>query len=149
MVAASVLESKLILIVEDNGEDYEVTRRALHKVGLSNPVLRCEDGDEALDYLFRRGRYTLPESSPRPGVILLDLNMPGTDGFEVLSEIKQDKELRRIPVVVLTTSSNPFDVQRSYDGGASSYIQKPVDLNGFIAAIRRFKEYWFETVFIP
>lgn len=149
MLPAVESQTKPILVVEDNGEDYETVLRAFKKVGISNPITRCEDGDEALDYLFRRGRYADAASSPQPGVILLDLNMPGTDGFEVLDEIKRDDELRKIPVVILTTSSSELDIDKSYRAGASSYIQKPVDLEGFIAAIRRFKEYWFDTAFLP
>ena len=135
-----------ILLVEDSPEDYETTQRALRRSGLKNPIYRCADGDEALDFLFRRGAHA---GAPRPGVVLLDLNLPGTDGREVLSEIKSDPELKQIPVIVLTTSSDDGDVAACYRAGANSYIQKPVDLDGFMAAIERLNGYWFEVVILP
>lgn len=138
--------SQPILLVEDSPEDFETTERAFRKSGLKNPIFRCSDGDEALEFLFRRGRFA---DVPRPGVILLDLNLPGTDGREVLAEIKADPGLRQIPVIVLTTSSDDRDVQACYKSGASSYIQKPVDLDGFMRAIERLNDYWFEVVILP
>jgi CheY-like chemotaxis protein len=144
-----VKSSQPILIVEDSPEDYETTLRAFKKSGLANPVFRCEDGDEALDYLFRRGEYQDMEKSPRPGIILLDLNLPGTDGREVLREIKKDGTLKKIPVIVLTTSTNEQDIEACYDAGASSYLSKPVDLNGFMESIQRLTNYWFEIVILP
>lgn len=138
-----------ILLVEDSPEDYEATVRAFNRSGLKNPIVRCDDGDSALDYLFRRGRYTDPEASPRPGVILLDLNLPGTDGREVLQEIKRHEQLRHIPIIVLTTSTDERDVDACYQSGANSYIQKPVDMDGFIRAIERLNGYWFEVVVLP
>jgi two-component system response regulator len=116
---------------------------------LKNEVHRCEDGEEALDYLYRRGKYADPASSPRPGVILLDLNLPGTDGRQVLSEIKTADQLKDIPVVVLTTSVDERDISACYRAGANSYIQKPVDVDGFFKAIERLKGYWFEVVILP
>ncbi len=144
-----VKSSQPILIVEDSPEDYETTLRAFKKSGLANPVFRCEDGDEALDYLFRRGEYRDMEKSPRPGIILLDLNLPGTDGREVLREIKKDGTLKNIPVIILTTSTNEQDIEGCYDAGASSYLSKPVDLNGFMESIQRLTNYWFEIVILP
>ena len=141
--------SQPILLVEDSPEDFEATQRAFRKSGLKNPLLRCEDGDEALDYLHRRGEYADPGSSPRPGVILLDLNLPGTDGRQVLNEIKRDEHLRDIPVVVLTTSADERDITACYRAGANSYIQKPVDIDGFMKAIERLNGYWFEVVILP
>ncbi len=138
-----------ILLVEDSPEDYEATVRAFNRSGLKNPIIRCEDGDEALDYLFRRGRHADAQESPRPGVILLDLNLPGTDGREVLQEIKRHEQLRQIPVIVLTTSTDERDVDACYQAGANSYIQKPVDIDGFIRAIERLNGYWFEVVVLP
>ena len=138
-----------ILLVEDSPEDFEATVRAFKKSGLKNPIIRCEDGDGALDYLYRRGRWADPETSPRPGVILLDLNLPGTDGREVLTEIKKDGQLRHIPVIVLTTSNDRRDVEACYHAGANSYIQKPVDMDGFLKAIERLNGYWFEVVVLP
>lgn len=138
-----------ILLVEDSPEDFEATVRAFKKSGLKNPIVRCDDGDGALDYLYRRGRWADPETSPRPGVILLDLNLPGTDGREVLTEIKKDDQLRHIPVIVLTTSNDRRDVEACYHAGANSYIQKPVDMDGFLKAIERLNGYWFEVVVLP
>ena len=138
--------SQPILLVEDSPEDFETTQRAFRRSGLKNPIFRCSDGDEALDFLFRRGNHA---GAPRPGVILLDLNLPGTDGREVLAEMKADPELRQIPVIVLTTSSDERDVSACYSAGASSYIQKPVDLEGFMQAIERLNDYWFEVVILP
>jgi CheY-like chemotaxis protein len=132
--------------VEDSPEDFETTQRAFRRSGLKNPILRCADGDEALDFLFHRGSHA---DAPRPGVILLDLNLPGTDGREVLSEIKASEDLKQIPVIVLTTSADDRDVQACYQAGASSYIQKPVDVEGFMKAIERLNDYWFEVVILP
>lgn len=142
-------ESQPILLVEDSPEDFETTQRAFRRSGLKNPIFRCSDGDEALDFLFHRGAFTDPDKAPRPGVILLDLNLPGTDGRDVLAEIKADPALRKIPVIVLTTSSDDRDVDACYKAGASSYVQKPVDLEGFMKAIERLNDYWFEVVILP
>jgi two-component system, response regulator len=140
---------QVILLVEDSPEEYEATVRALKKAGLANPIVRCEDGDEALDYLFRRGRYADPAAAPRPGIVLLDLNLPGTDGREVLAAVKADDDLRSIPVVVLTTSTDERDIERCYQAGANSYVKKPVDLGGFMTAVQRLRDYWFEVVILP
>ena len=112
-------------------------------------MLRCETGDDALDFLHRRGRYADPSVSPRPAIILLDLNLPGTDGRDVLVEIKSARPLAPIPVVVLTTSADSRDVEACYAAGANSYVQKPVDLDGFMDAIRLLSEYWFDVVILP
>jgi CheY-like chemotaxis protein len=141
--------SQPILLVEDSPEDFETTERAFRRSGLKNPIYRCADGDEALDFLHRRGQYSDSDKAPRPGVILLDLNLPGTDGREVLSEIKNDPGLKQIPVIVLTTSKDERDVEVCYRCGANSYIQKPVDLDGFMKAIERLNDYWFEVVILP
>ena len=138
-----------ILLVEDSAEDAEATVRALRRAGLANPIHHCHDGDEALDYLRRRGQYAPPASAPRPGVVLLDLNLPGTDGREVLAEVKGDDALKQIPVIVLTTSTDQRDIDRCYEAGANSYVKKPVDLDGFLHAIQRLSDYWFEVVILP
>lgn len=138
-----------ILIVEDSPEDFEATRRALRKSRLGNGVYHCADGDEALDFLHHRGKYADLASAPRPSMILLDLNLPGTDGREVLAEIKQDPQLRNIPVVVLTTSTDPRDIESCYEVGANSYVQKPVDLEGLVHGLERLQDYWFEIVVLP
>lgn len=145
----SNLETRLILAVEDSPEDFEAMMRAFKKAGLRNPTARCEDGDEALDYLYQRGAYAALESARRPALILLDLNLPGTDGRQVLETIKSDPDLCAIPVVVLTTSRDPMDIEKCYACGANSFIQKPVDLAGFVTALERLSDYWFEIVILP
>jgi two-component system response regulator len=145
-----VMTSNIIMIVEDSDDDFEATERALRRDGrLANPLLRFESGEEALDYLLRRDEYSDPASSPRPCIVLLDLNMPGAGGYPVLSTIKQDPELKRIPVIVLTTSNDIKDIQSCYDSGANTYIRKPVDLDGFFQAIRKLKEYWLDLAVLP
>ena len=138
-----------LLLVEDSPEDYETTRRAFRKAGFRHEVLHCATGDDALDFLHRRGRYADPLTSPRPAVILLDLNLPGTDGRDVLIEIKAAHTLASIPVVVLTTSADARDVEACYRAGANSYVQKPVDLEGFMRTIRAVHDYWFGAVILP
>ena len=144
----SAIAGQAILLVEDSPEDFEATRRALQRSGVENPIHLCTDGDDALDFLYRRGRHADPPA-PRPGIILLDLNLPGTDGREVLEEIKRDDTLKQIPVVVLTTSNDERDVAACYLAGANSYVQKPVDFEGFMRAIDRLRGYWFEVVILP
>lgn len=141
--------SQPILLIEDTPEDAEATLRAFKKAGMANPIYHCKDGDEALDFLRNKGKYADPAQAPRPGMILLDLNMPGTDGREVLSEIKGDDTLRQIPVIVLTTSSDERDIQCCYRDGANSYIQKPVDMKGFLESIQRLVDYWYHIVLLP
>ncbi len=138
-----------ILLVEDNAEDFETAVRSLKKAGLKNSIYRCLDGEDALDYLYKRGAYGEPGSAPRPGIVLLDLNLPGTDGREVLEEVKQDPALKTIPIVVLTTSTDELDIERCYQAGANSYMHKPVDLDGFVRSMARMKDYWFEVVIMP
>lgn len=138
-----------ILIVEDSDADYEATVRAFRKSGMANPFFRCIDGDDALDFLDNQGKYIDAKQYPRPGVILLDLNLPGTDGREVLQAIKQDTNLKSIPVIVLTTSTDERDIERCYADGANTYIQKPVNFEGFVQAVQRLKEFWFEVAILP
>lgn len=140
--------SKTILIVEDSDDDYEFTQRALKESNLLNPIKRCEDGQDALDYLLHKGKYDAINSE-KPGIILLDLNMPGIGGVEVLQEIKINADLKDIPTIVLTTSADPYDIDRCYKDGANTYIQKPVDIDKFFEAIKRLKEYWFEIAILP
>ena len=140
--------TKDILVVEDNPADYFATERGLRKAGLANPIVHAESGEQALDYLYGRGSYA--EGGPRrPGIVLLDINLPGLNGGEVLERIRADDALRTLPVVMLTTSSDERDVQMAYRLGANSYVQKPVDLDGFMSAIKRLKDFWFEVVIVP
>src|SRR4051794_29822375 len=138
-----------ILLVEDSDVDYEALVRCFRKADCANPIFRCADGDEALDYLRRRGRYGAAVGSPRPALILLDLNLPGVDGRQVLAEVKEDDQLRSIPVVVLTTSAAERDVAACYRAGANSYIQKPLEFGDFLDAVRCLKRYWFEVALLP
>ena len=141
---------QVILIVEDSDDDYESTVRALQRSGnLKNRILRCESGDEALDYLYGQGKFADRVKFPMPSVILLDLNMPGTDGRMVLRKIKNDDSVKDVPVVVLTTSNDAKDIDACYKDGANTYIHKPVDLDGFFKAIKQLKEYWFEIAILP
>jgi two-component system response regulator len=138
-----------ILLVEDSEDDFEAAMRAFKKSNMRNPVKWCRSGQEALDYLRHEGGYKGEETEENPGVILLDLNMPGLDGRKTLYLIKENKELRHIPVIVLTTSSDERDVTACYQMGANTYIQKPVSFDGLIEAIKRLKEYWFEIALLP
>jgi CheY-like chemotaxis protein len=138
-----------LLMADDDADDCMLTRDALENGRLANEMRFVSDGDELLDYLYRRGRYARPSSAPRPGLILLDLNMPRKDGREALAEIKADPDLRRIPIVVLTTSKAEEDILRSYDLGVNSFITKPVTFEGLVDAMRTLKKYWFEIVELP
>ncbi len=135
-----------ILLVEDNEDDIMITKRALEKGQVKNNLYVTRDGEEALDFLRRRGRY---RDAPRPGFVLLDLKMPKLDGFEVLSEIKKDRDLKSIPVVVLTTSGRDEDVEQSYALGCNNYIVKPVSFEKFIKTVIEIKEYWLTISRIP
>lgn len=143
-----IKKDRTILVVEDTPEDFELTVRALRKAGVENAIVNCCDGDDALDYLYFRGKYAPPGAASRPGLILLDLNLPGTDGRQVLEQIKRDDNLRSIPVIVLTTSSDRRDVGTCYQSGANSFIQKPVGLNELHKIMERLKEYWLEVVIL-
>jgi CheY-like chemotaxis protein len=136
------LKPVLILLVEDNDAHAELVRRSFSLHNLANRIYHVSDGEEALDYLYRRGKFEDPASSPRPHVILLDLRLPRIDGLEVLREIKADESLRRIPVVVLTTSDAETDVARAYEAHANSYLVKPVDFQRFSQLMRDFGYYW-------
>jgi two-component system, response regulator len=138
-----------ILMADDDEEDRELTRDALRDARVTNDIRFVSDGQELVDYLRRVGRYADPDEAPRPGIILLDLNMPKKDGREALAEIKADEQLRGIPVVVLTTSSDEHDVLRTYDLGVSSFITKPVTFAGLVEVMRTWTRYWFEIVELP
>lgn len=135
-------EPLVILLVEDNPDHAELIMRSLQDHRVANKTYHVIDGEAALDYLFRRGNYADPEKSPRPHVILLDLRLPKIDGMEVLEEIKATDELKRIPVVVLTTSEAEGDVGKAYDNHANSYLVKPVDFDKFTKLMSDLGFYW-------
>lgn len=139
----------VILMADDDADDRMLTRDALEESRVLNDLRFVEDGEELMEYLTRKGKYVNAEDSPRPGLILLDLNMPKKDGREALKEIKADPNLRRIPVVVMTTSKAEEDIFRSYDFGASSFITKPVTFDRLVELMRTLGEYWVEFVELP
>ncbi len=138
-----------ILMADDDEDDRMMTKEALEEAKLANDLRFVVDGEELLDYLYRRGKYTDPADSPRPGLILLDLNMPKKDGREALKEIKADPNLKRIPIVVMTTSQAEVDIYRSYDLGVNSFITKPVSFEGLVYVIAMLAQYWFQIVQLP
>lgn len=131
-----------ILIVEDNEDHVILIKKALRHNGLVNDIRVVMSGEDALDYLLRKGEYADAAASPRPGLILLDLKLPGVDGLEVLKTIKEHPVLRLIPVVMLTTSASDNEVVASYSCGVNSYIQKPVDFSKFVETVRGLRMYW-------
>lgn len=139
----------IILMADDDADDRMLARDALEESRVLNELRFVEDGEELMEYLTRKGKYANPEDSPRPGLILLDLNMPKKDGREALKEIKSDPNLRRIPVVIMTTSQAEEDIFRSYDFGASSFITKPVTFDRLVELMRTLGEYWVEFVELP
>jgi CheY-like chemotaxis protein len=135
-------EPLVLLLVEDDDAHAEIVKRNLEGIRVANRVVHAKDGQEAFDYLFRQGAWSSPKSSPRPGIVLLDLRLPKIDGLELLQLIKRDEDLRRIPVVVLTTSAAESDMAKAYDSGASSYLVKPVDFSRFKEMLEAFGYYW-------
>ena len=135
-----------ILLVEDNPGDVRLTREALAEARVQNTLSVASDGIEALEFLHRRGRF---EAATRPDLILLDLNLPRKDGRELLAEIKIDPELKRIPVVVLTTSQAEQDIVRSYNLHANCYVTKPLDLEKFLSVMRALEDFWLSIVKLP
>ena len=138
-----------ILLADDDPDDRQLTRDAFAENRLANELHCVEDGEELMDYLRRRGRYNDLNGEPLPGLILLDLNMPRKDGREALKEIKADPNLRRVPIVVLTTSKAEEDVLRSYDLGVNSYVAKPVTFKSLVELVKVLGQYWFEVVKLP
>ena len=138
-----------ILMADDDADDRDFTRSAMEESRLVNDLRCVEDGEELLDYLHRRGRYADPKDSPRPGLILLDLNMPRLDGREALRAIKADPKLRNIPIVVLTTSKTEEDILRSYNLGANCFITKPVTFEGLVEVVKVLDKHWFQLVELP
>ncbi len=138
-----------ILMADDDQDDCLLVKDAFVESRLLNDLRFVEDGEQLMDYLYHRGKYAEINSSPRPGLILLDLNMPRKDGREALEEIKSDSDLRSIPIVVLTTSKQEEDILRSYDVGANSYVTKPVTFKGLVDVMKTLGRYWLEIVELP
>jgi CheY-like chemotaxis protein len=142
-------KANVILMAEDDSDDRLLVKDAVAESRWEGDLRFVEDGEDLLDYLKHRGKYSQPANAPRPGLILLDLNMPRKDGREALREIKDDTELRRIPVVVLTTSKAGTDIGRMYDLGANSFIAKPIQFEALVNVMRLLGQYWFNTVELP
>lgn len=138
-----------ILLAEDDPDDRMLTRRALEESRMATTCATVKNGEELMAYLRQEGEYTEPERAPHPDLILLDLNMPRKDGREALREIKSDAELRRIPVVVLTTSEAEQDILQSYDLGVNAFVTKPVTFDGLTEAMQSLGEFWFDLVKLP
>ncbi|MEM8676447.1 MAG: response regulator [Cyanobacteria bacterium P01_G01_bin.67] len=143
------LKEQPLLIIEDSDEDFAALARIISKTKISNPVYRCKDGEEALEFLYHEGEYADQTLAPRPSLIVLDLNLPGTDGRELLAEIKQNAHLQTIPIVIFSTSSNPKDIDACYRYGISGYMVKPMDINRLNRLVETFLEYWFQAVELP
>ena len=137
-----MIRSNIILLVEDNADDLELTLRAFKKSQIDHEIVVARDGREALDYLFSEGAFAAIEPQRAPEVVLLDLNLPKLNGLDVLRRMRADERTRRIPVVVLTSSREEQDVLRSYDFGANSFVRKPVDFALFLEAARQLGVYW-------
>ncbi|MFH1612225.1 MAG: response regulator [bacterium] len=137
-----------ILIIDDNEDDIFILQRAFKRVKILNEIFVVRSGEEAVDFIYHQGKYA-DKKSPTPGLILLDISMPKIDGFAVLKKLKADPIYKKIPVIMLTTSSREEDIVRSYEDGACSYITKPTDFNEFMKAIERFEVYWTLVVKIP
>ncbi len=138
-----------ILVVEDNDEDFDMLQMTFQGAAIPNPLYRCSEGEEALEFLHQTGRYADADKAPRPGLILLDLNLAGLDGRQVLDHVKNHEYLKSIPVLVFSTSDNPKDVQSAYANGASGYLLKPVDLPRFERMIQLFKDFWLDYIVMP
>jgi CheY-like chemotaxis protein len=147
-ISASYTSQASLLIIEDSDEDFAAFERIARRSSILNPIDRCSDGDEALMFLRQLVNVDFPSAS-RPSIILLDLNLPGTDGRDVLRQIKQDVVLKTIPVVVFTTSSNPRDVEICYQQGVNGYLIKPIDVVQLKRTIQLFFEYWFGVSVLP
>ncbi|MDD5304248.1 MAG: response regulator [Elusimicrobia bacterium] len=142
-------KSVQLIIAEDDEDDYFLTKSAFEKAGMRNEILWVKNGEDLLDLLKHRGAYAGGRSDGGPRLVILDLNMPRMDGREALERIKADPELRRVPIIVMTTSNAEEDIVRSYDQGACSFIHKPVTFADFVAAANLLKRYWLEMVELP
>jgi CheY-like chemotaxis protein len=141
-------QTPTLLVIEDSDEDFFALQRMMKGASIPHRVERCTDGDDALDFLYHTGKYVDNEIA-RPSLILLDLNLPGTDGREVLHQLKQDDSMKIIPIVVFSTSSNPKDIEACYEYGVNSYILKPIHVHQLKMTIEIFSKYWFQVICLP
>ncbi|GBE93455.1 response regulator [Nostoc cycadae] len=141
--------NKPLLVVEDSNEDFKMLQRLMRRLAVQNPIYRCTNGDEVLDLLYQEKSSQNPNSIPTPSVILLDLNLPGIDGRDILERLKQDMSLKKIPIVVFTTSSNPKDIEFCYQKGANGYLVKPMDAQELQKTVQAFVDYWLESNTVP
>jgi CheY-like chemotaxis protein len=138
-----------LLIVEDSNEDFRIPQRLMQRLEVQNPIYRCSNGDEALEFLEQIASEDNRDTSSKPSVILLDLNLPGIDGRDILSQIKQDNKFKEIPVVIFTTSSNPKDIELCYQKGANGYLIKPMNADELKKIVQAFVEFWLEVNIVP
>jgi CheY-like chemotaxis protein len=141
--------NKPLLVVEDSNEDFKMLQRLMRRMAVQNPIYRCTNGDEVLDFLYQEESSQSSNGVPKPSVILLDLNLPGIDGRDILERLKQDISFRKIPIVVFTTSSNPKDIEFCYQKGANGYLVKPMDAQELQKTVQAFVDYWLETNTLP
>jgi len=142
-------QNKIILVVEDSDEDFAAFTRVIRELEITHQITRACDGDDALDYLYQEGAYADPKSAPRPAIILMDLNLPGTDGREVIQQVKQDDRLKEIPIVAFTTSSNARDIEDCYSYGVNSYMLKPTGVSLLRQTLGELFNYWFQAAILP
>ncbi len=131
-----------LLVVEDSTADFRMLKRLMRQMEVQSPIYRCQTGDEALDLMYRTGRYEAADTLSRPGMIMLDLNLPGTDGRTVLAKLKQDQDLTTIPIIIFTCSSTPSDIEFCYQHGANGYLVKPVGIQELTQKVKAFVDYW-------
>ena len=131
-----------LLVVEDSNADFRMLKRLMRQMDVKSPIYRCTTGDEALDLMYRKGHYKNNEAIATPGIIMLDLNLPGTDGRTILTKLKQDQAFAKIPIIVFTTSSSPSDIDFCYRQGANGYLVKPVGIQELTRKVQSFVDYW-------
>ncbi|MBE9007789.1 response regulator [Fortiea sp. LEGE XX443] len=141
--------NKPLLVVEDSNEDFKMLQRLMQRMAVQNPIYRCTNGDEVLDFLYQEESSQNPNGASKPSVILLDLNLPGIDGRDLLERLKQDMSFKKIPIVIFTTSSNPKDIEFCYQKGANGYLVKPMDAQELQKTVQAFVEYWLERNTLP
>lgn len=148
-IESIMMETRAILIVEDSDEDFAAIMRAWQKSGIATPALRCTNGEGAIDRLFRRGKYHDLKTTDSPALVVLELNLPGTDGRSVLPAINENEHLKLTPVVIPATSANPADVEVCYRRGANSYILNPLKLSRLREILQNLVSYWMDAVYLP